>query len=355
MVNKAIHKMSKITEIIFEDICEGYGYGMYGDFKIIMMRKNGYVNASKLCREHNKKYDHWSRNDNSNELINVVKQRIQQKNLIPHYWGIKKNEEFEPIIIIKGGGEINKISGTYVHPLLIPHVASWISPEFGIKVSEIVNEHVIIEYKNQLLEKERENISLTNRVDILLKKIDEQTKKIDEQSQKMDEQSQKMDERTIQMTEQNNKIIKQNKKMSKETKILKKQNNKQIKQLSELQLTVSKISQKLVECAHIPDKDELADRFVVIKSSNDYYVIRAQERNIYNAIKRQEQKGYRRINDLIESETIPNSIYLWNTIKDELTKEKKMETNRNNFVLKMSEQDFITLVKLIFDQRKNYN
>ena len=344
--------MSNLSDIMFEDIIDGYGYGMYGDFKIIMMKKNSYVNASKLCKKYDKEYKFWSRNENSNELINIVRKRIQQKNLMVQKDTINKIDdicdEIHPIIIIKGGGDINKISGTYIHPLLIPHVASWISPEFGIRVSEIVNEYLNAECKNKLLKKEQElnekkqeldekkqkNLTLINKVDILLKKMDEQTK---------------------QLTEQNMEIIEQNKKMTMETKVLKKQNNKQIKKLSELQIIVGKISNKLDSCAHMPNDNELSDRFVVMKSDIDYYVIRAQERNIYNAIKRQEDKGYKKINDLIESESIPNSIYLWNTIKDELIKEKKIKTFRNSFTLEIPEQDFVTIVKSIFDQRKHYN
>ena len=174
-----------------------------------------------------------------------------------------------------------------------------------------------------IVKKEKENMTLTDRIDELLKRMDEQTKQIKKQNKKMDKQAVKMD--------------------------------KQSEQLSELQITVNKISKKLDDCAHMPTNDELSDRFVVMKSSDDYYVIRAQERNISNAIKRQEDKGYVKINDLIESKTIPNSIYLWNSIKDELIKEKKIETFRNTFTLKISEKDFITIVKSIFDKRKEYN
>ncbi len=51
--------------------------------------------------------------------------------------------------------------GTYVHHLLIPHIASWISPEFAVKVSCIVNKYITNQMKNKfedieikLLEKE---------------------------------------------------------------------------------------------------------------------------------------------------------------------------------------------------------
>ena len=328
--------MSNLSDIVFEHINEKYAYGAYGDFKVIMMKKNSYINATKLCSEHNKQLKHWLENKNGKDLIDEVKKDINHsKSSTVAYPAVEKNgdmntnnEEIEPIITIKGGNKkLQLITGTYVHPLLIPHIASWISPVFAIKVSKIVNEFLITEYKNKLLEKdkklmekENENLSLMNKMDLMLKKMDEQTKQ-----------------------------------MKEETRELKEQNNKQMDKLSELQITVNKISNKLDSCAHMPDNNELSDRFVVMKSDVDYYVIRAQDRNIYNAIKRQEDKGYKRIKDLIESESIPNSIYLWNTIKDELIKEKKIKTFRNTFNLNIPESDFITIVKSIFDQRKDYN
>ena len=321
--------MSNLCDIVFEHINEKYAYGAYGDFKIMLMKKNSYINATKLCGKNNKQLCHWLENKSSTELINEVKKDIiQQINpaigipIAGNFNNIDiKNNEIEPIIIIKGGNKLNKnFVGTYVHPLLIPHIASWISPVFAIKVSKIVNEFLVTEYKNKLMEKENENLSLMNKMDLMLKKMDEQTKQ-----------------------------------MKEETRELKEQNNKQMDKLSELQITVNKISNKLDSCAHMPDNNELSDRFVVMKSDVDYYVIRAQDRNIYNAIKRQENKGYTKIKDLINSESIPNSIYLWNAIKDELIKENKIKTFRNTFNLNIPESDFITIVKSIFDQRKEYN
>jgi len=44
------------------------------------------------------------------------------------------------------------ISGTYCHPLLVPHIACWVSPTFALKVSEIVNNHIIADYHSKLEE-----------------------------------------------------------------------------------------------------------------------------------------------------------------------------------------------------------
>src|SRR5271156_2634396 len=42
------------------------------------------------------------------------------------------------------------ISGTYCHPLLVPHIACWVSADFSIMVSELVNGFIAHEYKHKL-------------------------------------------------------------------------------------------------------------------------------------------------------------------------------------------------------------
>ena len=42
------------------------------------------------------------------------------------------------------------ISGTYCHPDLIPHIACWVSVDFAMKVSKVVNGYITQEYKNKL-------------------------------------------------------------------------------------------------------------------------------------------------------------------------------------------------------------
>lgn len=130
-------------------------------------------------------------------------------------------------------------------------------------------------------------------------------------------------------------------------------------QLTDLQITVNKIANKLDTCAHIPTDDEFADRFVLMKKnikSSEYYVIRSQERSINKIINEKTKIGYMKIPDLIKSETIPNSIYLWNTIKDVLVKEHQIVCKYNDIMLNnITESDFIMMIKQVFDSRKEYH
>jgi hypothetical protein len=157
-----------LNEIIFDHIDDKYAYGKYSDFKVIIMKENRYINATKLCKEYGKELKHWKENKSSNDLIYEVEKEITTVDY--------PTTETKPFIIINGANNNQKnklISGTYVHELLIPHIASWISPQFGIKVSKIVNNFLITEYKNSLKQKDDKINTLEEKLDRILKKNDE--------------------------------------------------------------------------------------------------------------------------------------------------------------------------------------
>ena len=95
---------------ILENIDEDYAYGKYADFTVIMMKKNRYINATRLCNENGKKLDKWTRNDRTKELIYSINNKI-------------KNEL--SIIQIKSTKHNSIIRGTYVHPLLMNKIIDW--------------------------------------------------------------------------------------------------------------------------------------------------------------------------------------------------------------------------------------
>jgi len=56
--------------VAFQDINDEYAWVNYGEFKLIMMKNNGYVNVTKMCDEYsNKRFAHWKENKRSKELI----------------------------------------------------------------------------------------------------------------------------------------------------------------------------------------------------------------------------------------------------------------------------------------------
>ena len=180
-----------IKNIIFKSIDKDYSYGKYDDFEIIIMNSNDYMNATGLCNAINKScgstklYRHWRLTDTAKELIEGVAKMV----------GTDQDSLFIKMVDVK-----NKLRGTYVHPLLIPHISSWASPLMAIKVSQIVNNYyskkahdekqqIIIELECNINEKDDTITQLNKKVDMLLEKnksIIKHNKKIEEHNKKIE-------------------------------------------------------------------------------------------------------------------------------------------------------------------------
>ena len=137
-----MYSMNKnIKNIIFRNINENYSVGKYGDFRVIIMRENGYINATKLCADAminnniKKEFKEWLKNDNSKMLIKEISLSTN----------IPSNKLVKTLRNASDG-----IKGTYVHPDLIPHIVSWASPQFAMKISEIVNKYLIKKALNEI-------------------------------------------------------------------------------------------------------------------------------------------------------------------------------------------------------------
>lgn len=130
------YEYDDVRNIIFKNINDKFAYGKLGVFDVIIMKSNGYINATKLCKDAKKEFFHWKENKFSKELI---------KNL-GSFLGITKKEI---MIIITGGNNI-KIRGTYVHPTLITHVAYWCKPLFAIYIGIWIEEWKKYCVKNEL-------------------------------------------------------------------------------------------------------------------------------------------------------------------------------------------------------------
>lgn len=135
------HASSKKVKTITEnDINDEYSWDEYGDLKIIIMKENGYINATKVCNDIptktgiKKKFTHWQQDADAIDIIKA----LSKVNKIP----------IDDILIPITGGNIAEIRGTYVHPDLVPFIISWASPAFAVRMSRIVNQHFINEAIN---------------------------------------------------------------------------------------------------------------------------------------------------------------------------------------------------------------
>ena len=102
-----------LSTIIYDTIeanhSSGYtfGHAKYGEVKVIMMKENSYINATKLCQLGNKQFKNWLRLDGS-------------QNMLEYFCRLTSEP---PTIEIRSGTNNNNINGTY--PLLLRcHVLS---------------------------------------------------------------------------------------------------------------------------------------------------------------------------------------------------------------------------------------
>lgn len=119
-------KSKVITEINNSVLSNGYIYGKIWNIDIIVMKKNGYINAAKLCNRYNKRFADWPVLTRSHQYIKYISKELN----------IPINEL---IIVIKR--DINYVTGTYVHPKLIFEIMSWCSLDLLSQSSNILWEH----------------------------------------------------------------------------------------------------------------------------------------------------------------------------------------------------------------------
>ena len=173
--------MPAIQELICESIDDKFAYAKYGEFKVIMMRDNGYINVSNLCKEGGKEFKQWMSLEYSNAFLDSFSTDlgIPSSNLLIHINGSNTN------VLTRG---------TYAHPDLVPHIASWVSSEFAIKVSKI--------FKGYFIREERDR--LRAECDSLTEMLAEERRLAAEERQKSEVERQKAEERYIELCRQYN-------------------------------------------------------------------------------------------------------------------------------------------------------
>ena len=106
----------------------------------IEIREDGFINATQLCKAGGKKFGHWISLYSTKELMNELEHIEKGKKVID----VKK-------------GRYN--SGSWIHSKLAIHLAMWINPVFGLKVSEwveewkslsLMNEHIFYKELNEI-------------------------------------------------------------------------------------------------------------------------------------------------------------------------------------------------------------
>lgn len=116
---------ARLTKLIDEPITEGvasytFGWGTYGHSRVII-RNDGYINASALCRAYGKDFNAW----NIADYINVA--------------GKLPNGKFAADYV--EGSDIT--SGAYIHAALLPILLSWLSCDNALYIATCVNNYIL--------------------------------------------------------------------------------------------------------------------------------------------------------------------------------------------------------------------
>jgi KilA-N domain/Protein of unknown function (DUF3627) len=262
--------MMTITELVYEPINSKYGWAKYGDFTVLMDRETGYINATKLCDDGAKNYSDWTRLKHTSSLC----QEVSSSRGIPL-------DELSRCIV---GGQEPLIRGTYLHPLLIPALAIWISPSFAVKASILINEHLVREYRETIRVKD-------TTIDKLLTELREARTVIDKLDTRVETLDTRVETLDTRLTVANENII-------------------------ETLDTLGAVSNKQVPFERIDPN--LREQFVVMWiGESKYRVIRTQRRCTLSAY-RKIKAEFTDARVVLKMDSRPNSKELWNAIKLQL-------------------------------------
>ena len=109
----------------------------------IIIRDDGYINLTQLCKSGGKNYFHWNEIKVSKCFLEILSKKLQ----------IDKKD----LIQYQGGS--NKERCTFGHPLVATNIAQWISPEFSVNVSIWIEEWKKINNNKEIFNKELNNIN----------------------------------------------------------------------------------------------------------------------------------------------------------------------------------------------------
>lgn len=308
--------------VIIKDLNDEYALGKLNDFKVIIMKNNNNINGTKLCDQINKKigthkrFDNWLRNESTKELFKCVYKSPQ-------------NRGGDNCVKIMNGP--NEYRGTYIHKDLAIHLASWISPQYAIKVAKIIWEYNAEELYN---EKRKLELALDEK-EYTIKDLKRDIKKLEEKNKKIYRASKKL----------LNKLESTNDKLERtENKVddLKTQNNRLEDKITKLCETNAPKSALFKDhhcfvIINTNEEDELCYRAIKVKNKD-------KNRTISN---------YEGCNIVLDIKYNPNPINLWDRIKEKL--QDNIIVRRSSFGLDMdySEKELIRDVKRINNEKYN--
>ena len=322
--------MSDIKEIIFEDINDDYGYGKYGEFEVIINKRTGYINATKLCKDGGKELFSWVRTNVSNKLVDFISESLH----------ICRDR-----LLINPKNLPNHLKGTYVHPDLIPHIASWVSPEFAHKVSKIVNEHIIKQYRNELRKKDDK---IDNLEKIIREMREENRQALREIKEDNKQTHNKLDVANENLNVVTEKLDVANENLNVVTEKLDVANENIVTTIEIL----DNVAQQRVPFERIqpPEEPQIIIFYTDQKEEKPYKICRGQKRRI-NGIIRSVKEEFPNAREVVRMKRQPNPVESWNACKRELTRNMEWEGSKFSLV-DITEEEFLERINEIVEDVK---
>lgn len=151
----------KILKLKIRDIDNRFCVCDYGGIEVIINTNTGYINGNKISNQDGKRFSNWMENKSTKELITCVDEELTGSSLP----GIQGSEQKSiSTIYIESAIETR---GTYIHQLLLPHLLSWLSPKFAIKISMIVNKYLVDEKDKKIFDLEALNRKLDEQFSLI--------------------------------------------------------------------------------------------------------------------------------------------------------------------------------------------
>lgn len=93
------------------------------ELSLYQRSSDGYVDATKLCKQAGKRINHYLHNQETKEYLAELARSA----------GIPAN-----LLVVKRNTGVNTERGTWVHPKVAIHLAQWFSPQFAVFVTNIM-------------------------------------------------------------------------------------------------------------------------------------------------------------------------------------------------------------------------
>lgn len=126
--------MNKVDQLKIKCNNETFTRGTYNGISVIIRDKDGYINATDMCKQLNKRFRKIFENHSWQQYFEAFK---------AEYYACPQmgEQEKEPIYQLNKGFSVkeNHLRGTYVDPRLVNYIAIWASPTYAIYVGKIMD------------------------------------------------------------------------------------------------------------------------------------------------------------------------------------------------------------------------